>query len=194
MPVCRLFGLHGGHRPVSATFWLLEAADSLAVPSRSQPDGYGIGTFEGVEAAIGWVADNVPVFSLNFVLATATDLWAIRYPQTHDLFVLERQAGGQGGCHELEKTSSSGTIHVRSDEMLTCGSVVVATERMDDDPAWRPLRPGELLHVSPDLRCTSSIVADRPPATLLTLDDLDRRAAASQTAETTAVGGRPGSR
>ncbi|UUL77407.1 class II glutamine amidotransferase [Pseudarthrobacter sp. Fe7] len=44
--MCRLFGLHAGSRPVRATFWLLDAPDSLAEQSRREPDGAGIGTFE----------------------------------------------------------------------------------------------------------------------------------------------------
>src|SRR3954466_2361188 len=43
--MCRLFGLHGGRERVRSCFWLLEAPQSLAVQSRCQPDGYGIGTF-----------------------------------------------------------------------------------------------------------------------------------------------------
>ena len=39
-----------------------------------------------------------------------------------------------------------------------------------------------------ELRCASSEVIDRPPALLLTLSDLDQRAAASQTADTGAAG------
>ena len=43
--MCRLFGLHAGEDPVSATFCLLDAPDSLAEQSRRNPDGTGIGTF-----------------------------------------------------------------------------------------------------------------------------------------------------
>jgi predicted glutamine amidotransferase len=43
--MCRLFGLNGGRRRMRATFWLLEAPDSLAARSRRNPDGYGLGTF-----------------------------------------------------------------------------------------------------------------------------------------------------
>jgi predicted glutamine amidotransferase len=43
--VCRLFGLAAGREPVTATFWLLEAPDSLAMQSRSNHDGYGLATF-----------------------------------------------------------------------------------------------------------------------------------------------------
>ncbi|MEW1810225.1 class II glutamine amidotransferase [Pseudarthrobacter phenanthrenivorans] len=39
--MCRLFGLHAGSRPVHATFWLLDAPDSLAEQNRNEPDGAG---------------------------------------------------------------------------------------------------------------------------------------------------------
>ncbi len=44
--MCRLFGMSGGREPVRATFWLLEAPDSLAQQSRREPDGTGLGSFE----------------------------------------------------------------------------------------------------------------------------------------------------
>src|SRR5947209_18735655 len=44
--MCRLFGLTGGHEPMRATFWLLEAPDSLAQQSRGNPDGTGIGYYD----------------------------------------------------------------------------------------------------------------------------------------------------
>ena len=44
--MCRLFGLHAGPKPVRATFWLLDAPDSLSAQSRREPDGAGIGTFD----------------------------------------------------------------------------------------------------------------------------------------------------
>ena len=43
--MCRLFGMSGGHERVRATFWLLEAPDSLALQSRREPDGTGLGFF-----------------------------------------------------------------------------------------------------------------------------------------------------
>ncbi len=44
--MCRLFGMSGGPNRVSATFWLLEAPDSLARQSRREPDGTGVGCFD----------------------------------------------------------------------------------------------------------------------------------------------------
>src|SRR5659263_370981 len=44
--MCRLFGMTGGPTPVRATFWLLEAADSLRAQSHRDPDGTGLGSFD----------------------------------------------------------------------------------------------------------------------------------------------------
>ena len=45
--MCRLFGLHAGTNVVTATFWLLDAPDNLAAQSRRNPDGTGLGVFDG---------------------------------------------------------------------------------------------------------------------------------------------------
>jgi predicted glutamine amidotransferase len=44
--MCRLFGMTSGTRPVGATFWLIDAPDSLSVQSRRNVDGSGIGYFD----------------------------------------------------------------------------------------------------------------------------------------------------
>jgi glutamine amidotransferase len=286
--MCRLFGMSGGSEPVSATFWLLEAPDSLSQQSRREPDGTGIGSFdadgrpvvskqplaayedqefarearsissrtfvahvryastgslvmknthpfeqegrlfahngvlgdlgalehelgsamslvggdtdserwfalitreidragdvsEGIASAARWVAANLPVLSLNFVLITASDLWAFRYPDTHELHVLERAPGGPSGSRHLEHASARGSIRVRSGDLASRAAVVVATERMDEDAGWRELRSGELLHVDGSLQVSRRrSVVDAPPAHLLTLADLDPHAAQSQ--------------
>ena len=282
--MCRLLGMSGGPEPVRATFWLLQAPDSLQQQSRREPDGAGIGTFDagghpivdkqplaayedrrfaeaardlesrtfvahvryasngdltmrnthpfeqdgrvfahngvigdverlegelgearklvqgetdserffalitreiertatedvgaGIAAAARWVAGSLPVLSINCVLVSASDLWALRYPGTHDLFVLEREAGGGALRH-----ASTDRIRVRSEALSERPAVVVATERMDDDPGWRPLRSGELLHVDGELGVSCRQIIDDPPARPLTLADLGERAAASQ--------------
>jgi predicted glutamine amidotransferase len=287
--MCRLFGMSGGSEPVSATFWLLEAPDSLSQQSRREPDGTGIGSFDadgrpvvskqplaayedqefareareitsrtfvahvryastgalvmknthpfeqegrlfahngvigdlgqlehelgpepmqtvqgdtdserffalitreieahhgevaaGITSAAGWVAHNLPIYALNIVLITATELWALRYPETHELYVLERDAGGRRGVRHLEHASAPGTVRVRSADLARMPAVIVASEPMDEDAGWRALNPGELLHVDRDLNCTTTTVLHDPPRHLLTLADLDPRAAASQ--------------
>src|SRR4051812_14030034 len=50
--MCRLFGMSGGRQAVGATFWLLEAPDSLARQSRREPDGTGVGWFEDGRAHV----------------------------------------------------------------------------------------------------------------------------------------------
>jgi glutamine amidotransferase len=113
------------------------------------------------------------VYSVNFVLSTPSSLWALRYPETNDLYVLDRPAAGS----RLE--AATARIHARSAALAEVGSVVLASEPMDDDPGWRALDPGELIEVDADRRITST----RPFAGLrhpLTHDDLDAHSAASQ--------------
>ncbi|WP_280499049.1 class II glutamine amidotransferase [Nocardia farcinica] len=285
--MCRLFGLSAAPERVHATFWLLEAPDSLAEQSRSEPDGTGLGVFDehgapvvrkqpiaayrdaafgreaqefvsqtflahiryastgglsavnthpftqhgrlfahngvlgdlerldaelgeyralvagdtdserlfalitmqieahggdvgaGIAAATRWVAATLPVFAINLVLITATELWALRYPDTHDLFVLRRSAGGRHGRH-LEHSGSAGRMRARSGPLARYPAVVVASERMDEDPGWENLPVGELLRVGADQAVTRHRILDRPPRHRLTLRDLDPHAAASQ--------------
>jgi glutamine amidotransferase len=110
----------------------------------------------GIQAAVGWVAANLPILSINFVLITADELWALRYPQTHSLFVLERSVGGNdpGPSVALEQTSSHGT-RVHSEDARERPTVIVASERLDDDSGWRELRSGELIHVDASLKLTT---------------------------------------
>jgi len=285
--MCRLFGMSGAPDRVRATFWLLEASDSLLAQSHREPDGTGLGYFAadgtprldkapiaafedrafaregrsvasetfvahiryastgglrlenthpfeqrgrllahngviedlpkleaqlgryrdlvrgetdserffalvtkqadergdvgaGLAAAARWVARELPLFALNIVLVTHEELWALRYPDTHALYVLEREGG-----KALEHSSRAGTIHVRSSDLAGGASVVIASEPMDDDPGWRLLDSGELLHVDGELRIDTKIVIDHPPRHPLTLADLGPAAAKSQTAHPT---------
>ena len=134
----------------------------------------------GITAAVRWVAYNLPLYALNMVLTTETDLWALRYPDSNELFVLEWAPGGSQGERRLDVAGSAGSVRVRFEDLAEAPAVVVASQRMDDNPGWRPLRCGELLHVDEKLDVTSTIVMDEPPAQLLMRADLDPRAAASQ--------------
>lgn len=135
---------------------------------------------EGLTAAARWVGAHLPLFALNIVLTTADGLWALRYPDTHGLYLLDRPAGGHHGTRHLEHTGSGGRLRVHAPDLADLPSVVVASERLDEDPGWRPLRSGELVHVGPDRRVASRIVLPEPPAHPLTLADLHPHAAASQ--------------
>ena len=116
----------------------------------------------GISAAVGWIVENIPLSSINFVLATADELWAFRYPETNRLFVLERRAGGGRGRRDLHHVS--GTVRVHVPDLSRHPSVVVASEPLDDSVGWRALESGELMRVGPDLSVRSNIVVDRPPA------------------------------
>jgi glutamine amidotransferase len=56
---------------------------------------------------------------------------------------------------------------------------------MDENPRWRLLAPGELVHVGADQPLTARVALDAPPVRRLTLADLHPGAAASQTAAAT---------
>ncbi len=287
--MCRLFGLHAGSRPVRATFWLLDAPDSLADQSRQEPDGAGIGTFDahgrarvdkhplaawedhtfarearslrsttflahvryasrgaitmanthpfeqdgrlfahngvlgdlerldrrlaelgvtglvrgqtdserlfalitaesrragddvgaGIVDAVGWIARELPVLSLNFVLTTATDLWSLRYPAVHPLYVLER-APARSRAAALPLDARSPRIRAHSTELSRDPHVLIATEPMDHDPAWRPMTGGELIHVDRAMTVTTTFPFPDIPVQPLSLADLDATEAASQ--------------
>lgn len=286
-PMCRLFGMSGGPERVRATFWLLEAPDSLSRQSHREPDGTGLGVYDehgspevfkaplaayedrdfacearevcsrtfvahirfastgdltmvnthpfeqqgrlfahngvigdvpalerelgpalqwvhgetdserffalitreieqvgdvgqAIARAADWIAENLPVFALNVVLINDGELWALRYPDTHELHVLERAAGGGRGHRHLDHASTRGSVRVRSGDLATRPAVIVASEMMDEDAGWRALEPGELLHVDSELKCSTKRVLDGPPAHQLTLADLGEKAAASQ--------------
>ncbi|OBG65281.1 MULTISPECIES: class II glutamine amidotransferase [unclassified Mycobacterium] len=273
--MCRLFGLHAGTDVCTATFWLLDAPDSLAEQSRRNPDGTGVGVFDergrpqldkqpmaawedaafateahdltgttfiahvryattgsldvrnthpflqdgrifahngvvegldvlddrlrevgpgdlvlgdtdservfasitasiraldgdvtaGLTDAMRWLAANAPIYAVNVLLSTATDMWALRYPDTHELYILDRSddAAIQAPAFDMR----TNRIHARSEHLCTRSSVVFATERMDDDPRWRLLEPGELVHVDATLRVDRRLILPSPPAHLL---------------------------
>jgi glutamine amidotransferase len=147
-----------------------------------EADQHGGDVTAGLVAAARWVAEQLPLFALNVVLTTSDELWALRYPETHALYVLERTPGG-----ELEHTSAAGTIRVRSADVGDRPAVVIASEPMDEDRTWRPLASGELLHADRELRVSSTIVIDHPPRHPLKLADLAPHAAESQSAHPTGV-------
>jgi predicted glutamine amidotransferase len=61
----------------------------------------------GIAAAARWIAANLPVTSLNTVVAAPGELWALRYPDQHALHILERPAGPGS-------TDAKPGLHVRS--------------------------------------------------------------------------------
>jgi glutamine amidotransferase len=167
----------GGHRDLVAGDTDSERLFAL-ITKNIDDNGGDVGA--AITAAVRWVADNLPVYAVNLILTSPTELWALRYPETHDLFVLQRAAGGPHGGRHLDHASTAGRVRARSGDLAEQPAVVVASERMDEDPGWQALRPGELLHVDNRLVCTRQIVLERPPRHPLTLDQLGAHAAASQ--------------
>jgi predicted glutamine amidotransferase len=281
--MCRLFGVHADRSVVTATFWLLDAPDSLAAQSKRNPDGTGLGVFgrdgapvvrkqpiaawqdtefaceahemsgttfiahvryastgdlavrnthpflqdnrlfahngvvtgldlldarlaemsvgylvlgetdservfalitgcvrdrgdveAGLVDAMTWLAANVGIYAANLLLATATDMWALRYPETNELYMLDRRV-----CSTVFEMQTN-RIHARSRHLGEHPSVVFASEPMDDDPGWLLLEPGVLVHVDRGLSITRREVLPGPPKHQLSLSDLSPTAAGSQ--------------
>ena len=127
-----------------------------------------------ITAAVTWIAETVPLYAVNLLLATPDELWALRYPETHDLLWLDER-------------ETQAPEHVDRRRRLRYGvnvpapGIGVASEAMGGpDAGWTPLGPGELLHISRDLAPTVTRIIDEPPAHPLTLDDLTGHAAAAQ--------------
>jgi glutamine amidotransferase len=133
----------------------------------------------GIVAAASWAAEHLPVYSLNLILTTESELFALRYPETNTLYVLVRPAGGHRGGQPLHHRSSLGT-RVHSEEAAQRPVVVLASEPMDQDPGWRTLQAGELLHVGAELKVRSAIALPDAPAHRLELHDLSEHERASQ--------------
>ncbi|MCM3883237.1 class II glutamine amidotransferase [Frankia sp. R82] len=143
-------------------------------------DAAGGNVARGITTAARWVAAELPLYSINLLLASATELWALRYPDTNSLHVLRRPPGGQHGGRALHHADATGATRVHASDLIEVPAVVVASEPMDEHPDWRALASGELLHVGPHGEVTSRIVLPDPPAHPLQLADLRPEAATSQ--------------
>lgn len=102
---------------------------------------------EGIARAVRWIDAHLPVLSANLVITTADELWALRWPAHHRLWVLDRSRDPAAVDHR----SSTGT-RIVAEELADVPFVAVASEPMDGETAWRDMPPGELLHVDRDLR------------------------------------------
>jgi len=132
-----------------------------------QTDAHGGDVGAGITAAAGWIAERLPVSSLNAIVAAPGELWALRYPGQHALHILRRPAGpgpGEAGLHVRSATSS-----VHAPDLAGTASVVIASEELDGESGWRMLAPGELVHVRPDLSVESTAAVPQPPAHLVPL-------------------------
>jgi len=124
----------------------------------------------GITHAAREIAAEISLYSLNMLLTTATDIWALRYPDTNELWILERSIAALGGPDGgFDQRSASGITRVFSGQLSIRPATVIASQPMDTNPLWRLLEPGELIHVDPELRVTSTIAVPDPPANMLEL-------------------------
>jgi predicted glutamine amidotransferase len=134
----------------------------------------------GIIATVTMLARDITLYSLNFLLAAAGHLWALRYPEHNDLYLLARAPGGPRGNQPLDEHSPHGTIRMRAREGSRRPMIIVASEPMDQDLGWEEIAPGELVHIGPRLELHREIILDEPPRKPLSLTG---RAADSQAQE-----------
>jgi predicted glutamine amidotransferase len=129
----------------------------------------------GLVDAMRWLADNVPIYAVNILLSTATDLWAMRYPESHELYLSDRRKILPDHRFHLR------TSRIRAESQHLCErpSAVFATESMDDAARWQLIEPGELIHVDAGLQISRDLVLPDPPRHQLRPEDLSPAAVAS---------------
>ena len=150
-------------------------------------DEHGGDVSAGITAAARELAADLALYSLNMVLTTPTELWALRYPETNELWILEHSIGGFDPRAGFDERSESGTMRVQAGELSFLPATVIASERMNANLTWRLLESGELVHVDPQLRVTSTIAVPHPPVHMIDLSKLSTREAIAQ-GEEPAVG------
>jgi predicted glutamine amidotransferase len=123
-------------------------------------------TTAGIIEAVRRIGAELPVFAINLLVAEAGKLWALRYPESNELWVLSPGKGGVSGPGDAAGTDGP------------VPAVVIASEPMDDHPGWRLLEPGELLLV--DGLAETSLFPFEAPRHPLSRSDLSAREAASQ--------------
>ena len=143
----------------------------------------------GIAAAASEIAADIPLYSLNMILTTPNDLWALRYPDTNELWILERSVGGFDPGEGFDERSESGTLRVQAGELSFLPATVIASERMNVNPGWRLLESGELVHVDSELRVSSTIAVPFPPAHMIDLSTMTAREAVAQGEEPAAEAG-----
>jgi predicted glutamine amidotransferase len=129
----------------------------------------------GLVDAMSWLAANVPIYAVNVLLSTATDMWALRYPASHELYVSDRREPTTDQPFHLR----TNRIRADSQHLRRQPSVVFATEPMDDATRWQLIDPGELIHVDADLQISRNVVLPDPPRHQLRAEDLAPAARAS---------------
>ena len=118
----------------------------------------------------------MPIYSVNLLLSTATDLWALRYPEPDELYLLDRREVAPAEVFDLRTPR----IHAQVDQFDQHPCVAFASEPMNDDPGWKLLDSGMLVHVDEQLSISERVVFPDPPKHQLTLADLSPKASASQ--------------
>jgi predicted glutamine amidotransferase len=124
----------------------------------------------GIKAAVTELAQEFELYSINFVLGEVGKLWAFRYPEHNPLFVLEKEPDAS---RDVVERDVAGTLRVHAERSHDQRIVVIASERMDDDPGWREVGVGELVRVGPELEVERETLLTDPPRHQMVLTGRD---------------------
>lgn len=141
-------------------------------------DRNGGDTEAGIVSAVSRIGAELPVYALNIILAEPRKIYALRYPETHELWVLEPEAGLFGGTSDTTAVTERGTLSF-GDEEPKVPAFVIASEPLDTNPNWRLLEPYEMAVIDNGVARYVKPFKDKAKI-VLTLKDLSPQEATSQ--------------
>jgi len=183
--MCRLFALHAGERDVAAQFWLLDAPTSIARQSEKNADGYGMAALTSRRGMIlirnPVQASEDPAYrQVARRLDAAEMLVHLRYASTGNVSLVNTHPFSQDGrlfahngvvgdLDRIEARLGPNRAMVMGDTdserfFALTPLVVIASERISDEPGWEEIHPGELIHVGADLEVDREMIVSGPPA------------------------------
>lgn len=120
----------------------------------------------GITSAVREVVENYELYSLNFLIGEIGNLWAFRYPDLNPLHILRREGGS--AAETVHHADAAGTMHLRHAAIDT-PMVIVASEKISEEPGWEEIDSGELVHIGPDLEVDRETIVSGPPKHLMEL-------------------------
>jgi glutamine amidotransferase len=121
----------------------------------------------GITAAARWIGERLPVSSLNVIVATPGELWALRYPGQHALHVIERPAGDSIPAGSASPDGSAGS----ASPVSAAGSASPVSGA--GAAAGQPSAPAPGLHVRSSTSSVHAPALRSVPTVVVASEELD---------------------